>query len=419
MTTLLIVLACVAVLVCALVVPSKIRLALALSGGLALVVFVPAGTIGTGVVSSVAGMILALIWMFVVAITAGRAVRFPRYFGLYIGVVALGFLSAFVANDVQPFNLLAAAVPLGMALLAGSLNTQEWSIVKVVIIVMGLIQAALCVVESVVLKAPLFAAVAYGVNPLLGDAIRGQGTLGHPLVAALTILVGFGLVLASTYRVIVKLVLMAALFLGIVATGSTSAIIAAIFCLTVGLIVTGSTSSRIARFAIVICVAIFVVTLSLVPSSLTDDVSGVNSVHRTNSLLAFPRLITERSVFESLFGSGWGSATSLYERNVLINDGFFAIDNQFTTIAAVSGLIGFLLFVSFLALILLKSRGAMRVVLLTLMVMFASFDVLSWVATSSLFVVCVALALREAQDASDASQQSLRPGDRSPADLSA
>ncbi|SDZ39281.1 hypothetical protein [Herbiconiux ginsengi] len=373
--------------------PVRYRIGIAVIGGLAILIFVVPGSLGFGPLGAADSIIVAAAWMTALSLSTLRPLRFDRLFALYIVVVLLGSIGAIITTGEVGFPVLVALSGIVFVVVCGTLSREEWLIVRVGATVLAALVAVLCLVEAFAINRPLFVATPFGLSPLFPESIRAQATLGHPLVAAMVMLIGIGFTLTLRFRVGSKLLVVALLAAGVISTGSTSAIIAAAFTVIAGFIVSGGSNSRIARVGLAGVVVFFVATLSLVPSGLLADVSNQNSVHRANSFLAIPRLFTSRSPVEALFGTGWGSEELMYQRNVLINDNFFAIDNQFTTVIVVAGGIGIVCFLAFIIGLLLKSRGSARVTLLALVLMFLSFDVLNWAATSALFITFASFAL--------------------------
>lgn len=376
--------------------PVKGRFAAALILATSSFVLIPADLFEVGILSSLSSVLSGLLFLFLAVVTSSRPVRVTGNATTLIGIVVIGEISAMIS--IRP-NLFAMAVALtapAVFLVASSLSTRERSAVLTAVVGLAAFETLMCTYEAFYIRQPLLTEVAYESNPLFTGSIRGQGTLGHPLVAALVMLVGIGCTFALRWPVWVKVPIIVLLSLGVFSTGSSSAVVVSAFCVVAAFLVTGGARGRSLKISLVVIAGIVIASVSeFLTQSISSDISGVNLVHRTNSLIAVPRLITDRSFFEALFGSGWGSAESLYRRDVLINDGFYAIDNQFTTIMAVSGVLGAALFVGLLVSIVIKVRGPLRVALLSILIMSLSFDVLSWVATSSLFWIVVACALAE------------------------
>lgn len=343
--------------------------------------------------------------------TALRPIRVTRLMMFYVLIVLVGLLSALFSGVPSQFASIVAVTTLVPVFTTATLSDREWSVVRFAVIATGGAVAALCLVEVFLVDAPLFAEASYGTNPILESDVRAQATVGHPLVAAMVQLFALGILLAAKVGPLAKIFLAVALLIGIVATGSTSAVLAALLCVISFFVFAGRARWWVFRVVLVGLAGVLAVGASVVPSSLGSDISGNNATHRINSLLAIPRLL-QRGVGETIFGSGWGSQESLYRRGVLINDGFFAVDNQFTTVLAACGVIGAIALAVLLVKMFVRARGGEKAIVLSMTLMFVSFDVLNWVATGALYILLVALVTRKDNPAPQLPPKSMRSADR-------
>ena len=334
-----------------------------------------------------AGPSVGSLWLAVLALTARRPPGVTATYTLFALAMALGLTGNLVASPIPWDSDVVSLFAILVGFFAQSLTASEWRLVRHGIICIATIEALICGVEVFVLEATLTGSLEGGPHPLIDGTVRAEGTLGHALVAGMVMLVGLLLAVSSDLRVQWKIILMAVLGVGIIACGSSSVYIAAILCLSFRFLSSGSLAIRLAKYVTVTAAASYLLFGSTILAPVTNDVSGVNSIHRLNSFIAFPRLLTDRPILEGLFGSGWGSAKKNYQAGYLINDNFFAIDNQFTTVMMSAGLIGFILFVAAVALALLQSDSSTRLALFSMVFMFLSFDVLGWGATAVLFIV--------------------------------
>ncbi len=121
-----------------------------------------------------------------------------------------------------------------------------------------------------------------------------------------------------------------------------------------------------------------------VPAFLFDDLNERTAQHRLNSFLAVPTLFDGRTAIEVLFGSG--SVPDLYARGILVNDGFYAIDNQFVTTFALGGILGVFAHGVFALIVVRNTRERLLIVTHALFFLTAlSFDFMLWYAGMALF----------------------------------
>jgi hypothetical protein len=334
-----------------------------------------------------AGLAAGSLWLAILALTARRPPGVTATFTLFTVVMALGLATTMAAAPVPWLTDQVSFFTIMVGFFAQSLTPSEWRLVRFGIICIATIQALIGGVEVFVTKATFTGSDEGGPHPLINGTVRAEGTLGHPLVAGMVMLVGLLLVLASDLTIRWKLVLSAVLGVGVLASGSSSVYLTAMLCLTFHFLKSKSSVVRLAKYVTVAAAAFYLLFGTAILAPVTDDVSGVNSIHRLNSFIAFPRLLTDRSIQEGLFGSGWGSAKQNYQAGYLINDNFFAIDNQFTTVMMSAGLLGFIVFVAAVTLALWQSDSSTRLAQFSMVFMFLSFDVLGWGSTAALFIV--------------------------------
>jgi hypothetical protein len=333
------------------------------------------------------GVAVGGLWLAILALTARRPPGVTATFTLFTVVMVLGLATTMAEAPVPWLTDQVALYTIIVGFFAQSLTPSEWHLVRLGIIGIAIIEALIGGVEVFVIRATFTGSDEGGPHPLINGTVRAEGTLGHPLVAGMVMLVGLLLVLTSDLAIRWKAILVAVLGTGVLASGSSSVYLTALLCLTVHFLKSRSTVLRLAKYVTVAAAAFYLLFGSAILAPVTDDVSGVNSTHRLNSFIAFPRLLTERSIQEGLFGSGWGSAKQNYQAGYLINDNFFAIDNQFTTVMMSAGLLGFVLFVAAVALALWQSDASTRLAQFSMVFMFLSFDVLGWGSTAALFIV--------------------------------
>lgn len=360
------------------------RLGVGIIGAIAAVVLIP--PLNTPL-PPYTGMLIGGLWASILALTAKRPRVTVTTYNLFAAVLVLGLVGSVLAPSFPWLAILVSLFAILIGFLARSLHNSEWRLIQGGIVFLGIMQAALCGLETLVLGARISGSVTGGFHPILTDAVRAEGTLGHPLVVGMVMLAALALTLTSSLRVQTKCIYTSILLLGIFACGSSSVYIAAILTLFINYIGSGSFAFRTMKFIVAAVGSLYLLLGPSIIEPIASDVSGVNSTHRLNSIIAFPRLLTERPLVQALIGSGWGTAKENYQSGYLINDNFFSVDNQFTTVMMASGLVGMALFVVAILTALKKTHPSSRAALLTLIFMFFSFDVLSWSATAVLFIV--------------------------------
>lgn len=290
-----------------------------------------------------------------------------------------------------------AALLLGICLLAGSLNRPGIKGVLRAVITGGLFEVTLGVVQQWIGRLPTWGFLgdrdtAYlGVNELVSWLPgRSVGTLAHPILLGL--LCGFGIVavlltpdlMRSSLRLSCALVLS----VGVAESGTRSVALAVVVAVLSGLVMkVTSNFGAIGRNA-----ALFLLvglgTAALIPKLpfLQGLAGSFSLLHRLNSINGVP-LLLKRPGIEVFLGSGRSSLESLYASGYLIDDGSHAVDNQFVSSFATTGLIG----VAILVIILIRRlvHGTSPFVELGVFctIQMLTFDALMWSAVSSLLAI--------------------------------
>ncbi|WP_248704999.1 O-antigen ligase [Curtobacterium sp. MWU13-2055] len=395
------------------VTPVRFRFGAALAVAAAAFTFIPAKAFDIGAASSVAGSALGALFIALALLTSLRKLRLDARLACVVAITALGEVGGALSPEPNLFAMVVAGVAPLVFVTARGASRGERRMTLWALVMLGLVEALLCAYEALVRDVPFFAEVPYGENPFIDGAIRGQGTLGHPLVAALVLIVSMVAItdVAKSRSVIALGIVVLAV--GVIATGSSSAIVAAVFYLAARWVFRGRALSRVAKIVVGLGLAVVATATPVLTGALSADIGGNNSVHRLNSVYALPRLLTDRSFREAVFGSGWGSAENLYQRNVLINDNFYAIDNQFTTILATAGIVGLLLFLCLVA-VVFRTDPTARLAIATFAVMGLSFDVLSWVATGAAFWIFLGFGTGAGSERDDGIEQNCAAHQQSP-----
>lgn len=312
----------------------------------------------------------------------------------YLGVVLATTLLHPAVAEVG--TLLTPAIPsLALLLVVLIASVQERSTIVRFVIGLSVVEAVYAGLQMVGAAPRLWGnTVTYG-HQLIAGFTRGEGTLGHPLMLALLLLIAIALTATGRgprggLRVATLLILLGGLF----ATGSRSGLVVAVLFLlfTMG----GTVATRVlagglmGALLIAYLAATGFFTGDLVSNFLTGDSVG----HRAGALDAVPRLLGQ-GFAEVLIGSGAGSTESLFMGGLLQAGTFYAIDNQFVSTLAAAGLIGLAVLV-ILILRALRVGSGSRLPLVAVVVFFFTFDVLAWPAGAALFTFALGLAFTAA-----------------------
>jgi hypothetical protein len=382
--------------------PLSTRPAAVLLGVLTVWTLVPAQALPTKVRWALTVAVIAVVFNAVLAHTDRMRWTAPV---TLVGVLSLcSTLSVLHHGDAPDMfdGLLTGVLLVGVLLLATTCSRSD-----VRFLIRGLIGLAL--VELAVALLSTFAGVAepwgylgtgetsLGANPLLPAlGARSLGTLAHPLPFGL--LMGAGAVLALftpwTRHWQPRLAVASALTAGILLSGSRSAVIAAVIAVVVGLLLPAGRSRKAAtlRLGAAVATAAVLFTVDVGNLAVFSSLEGTGSLeHRLGALDAAGRLMG-RPLLELFFGSGGGSLVALYADRYLQTDGFLAVDNQLVQTFAVAGLVGVVCLLALVVLGLVRGDRGSRPAAVFMLVMFFSFDVLTWESAAVLFTILVALA---------------------------
>lgn len=316
-------------------------------------------------------------------------VRGSWLYGLYFAVIAAATV---VHSGVsQLSSLLSYALP-GLAglLIILYASAGERAIVMRWLVGASLLEAVYAVGQVAGLLPRLWGNVVYYEHQLLAGFPRGEGTLGHPLMLALLLVIAIAITLSSKVSGAKRLFVLLTLFAGLFASGSRAGLLVAVV-----LLLFSARGGRVKRFTIgALLTATIVVALTsngffsgaLVGNFLT----GASVGHRSGAVEAIPRLLSQPFV-NVFLGNGAGSIDSLFRRGLLQSGGFHAVDNQFVTTLAIGGLVGLAALAVLLLRILAIGRET-RIVTVAAVMFCLTFDLLVWPAGAALFGIVIGLA---------------------------
>lgn len=342
-------------------------------------------------------------------ISVGRGTGVPVRHWAAASLLALFYAALGVATLLgTPDNiarwLFAALVPLCIAVMATRLAGDGVRLVALVVVALSVGESLLAVGELTVLHAPIWGypvtdagTPVIQLNPLLGSRVpRAQGSVGHPVVLGFVLAIGFVLTWVDLARLrgALRWPALAVIAGGLALSGTRSALAAA----AVGVLLVLFTGRDVGRKVRAAFVVAFVGATGLVlAASIREAATQVETTgsytHRVGALDGVVNLMG-RPFGEALLGSGMGSEKSLFLRGLLQTDGFYAIDNELVTVLATAGVVGLVVFLAACLAALLRATPRLRGLLVTVFVMFFSFDVTSWSLGATLLALVLTLALR-------------------------
>ncbi|MGH8009940.1 MAG: O-antigen ligase family protein [Candidatus Binatia bacterium] len=236
---------------------------------------------------------------------------------------------------------------------------------------------------------------------------RSMGTFGHPILlgtfAAVALILSIVIVTSSrrwTYLFIAALAASTILM-----SGTRSAAAAATVAITC-LIVFQKGRFLLLRLLVGGTLAVLLLFYEQIIASVfnAEVIESVSFTHRSRILSSLPALL-DRNDFAFIFGSGAGSIDQLFSDGIVSGYGTFRFfDNQYVRLVALSGIVGLMLFAIAAVRALWKGSRASRAMLVTLLVMMASFDTLTWDFTLVLTVIPLAAGVLVPHE-----KRSLRP----------
>lgn len=317
----------------------------------------------------------------------------------------LAFIStSFVADPNEwSFYALEVAVAFAAVVFARAAATiNAWPAVARVLILATAAEAALGIYEAFQLSAPIWRGgriLSDGTSTWIRNEVvpgmpRAQGTFGHPLPFAFTLIIGALLILRTRlWPGLVRFALFLLLAGGVFVSGSRNAIILFVVLTMLAFIL----PSLLPRLHF-IGIAAFVGFILAFPFLLDkfDDLMGSGSVdHRLGALAAVGNLTNERGFWVVLLGDGSAATPRLFTMGLLQNDGFAAVDNQYVLTLAQNGIMGLLLLATILWIALRRGSATLRIMLLGVVITGMIFDLFAWPVVG--FVVWFLIAAAFAQ----------------------
>jgi hypothetical protein len=381
--------------------PKDKRVGWLASFALAMVVIFPVHLVPTNLRYAELGM-LALFAAF------GIFYRGVKFLGGWIPVLFLAYLAvtyfstqATGLSDAPAQFVMHAIVGIAFLVLGAVANPGERKTIFKTVLVLGVAEALYSLYEYVALPAVLWASPVPDKwvwlytrlnNEILTGGLRSQGTFGHPLMLSFLLIVALGIALRFDFpRRGIRPILVVLFFAASIAAGSRSA---ALVMLAMVLFSYGMN-----RFAFLRGIALSGVVLTLAyagsffASSIVSRFTESGSLtHRQGALDAVPRLLTEQSADQVMFGNGWYSTQFVFDKGLLQLDGFVAIDNQFVALLVTTGVVGVIIFAVIPILAYARIGRTLRPVLVGAVGMFLVFDIFEFPSTWGLFALLIGMA---------------------------
>lgn len=364
---------------------------------LAIVVFLTPGQFGPGLISLLFPPVGAFSLCLFGLRRSLKAVRYPPGFSLLCAVFSVAMVATVIYPSTQIYYAMTALVGLTVLVAAASVDTRGVRVVRLGVVAIGVMLSLLGFLERFVLGEALVGnyAVSLGNNTIVGG-VRAQATLGAPVVLGFVIMLSLIVLVSSgLFGTFARVVVVFVLLVGIMTSGTASALVVAVIMIPGAIFLRLGLRSKLSAIVTAAFGWLFIFGFSVLPQGILDGVfsklEGQNAVHRSNSWKAIPNLFSDQSVDHILIGNGWGSARALYRSGVLIEDGFYAIDNQFAWSISVFGVIGAAFLVAFLVVVFVRGDAVVRSVLVGSVIMGFSFDFFAWVSSLAVILCVVGL----------------------------
>ncbi|WP_422933364.1 hypothetical protein [Sinomonas sp. P47F7] len=219
---------------------------------------------------------------------------------------------------------------------------------------------------------------------------RSMSVAGHPILlgtlAAAGILVAIELFRSSRKG---RYLVLAASGIGALAlSGTRSAVFAGAVCLVISFLVARRGASRLILSIVLLGAAVIAIQSGFLAYVFNDTVqSGVSYTHRVDVLSSTVDIYQNANSLQLLLGVGDGKATKLFETVINADDNLQMFDNQLVRFFAVSGVLSLVLLAAALVVAFRRADLLTALLLCLSIIMFFSFDTMTWLASAALFAV--------------------------------
>lgn len=305
----------------------------------------------------------------------------------------------------QSLALTITVVYASLAVAGSTTKLKLWRSVAGVMITIAAAQAALGLFELMYMVEPLWRGaliLADGQsvalrNDIFPSLMRAQGTLGHPLPYAFTLIVGCIVLLRSERgHGFWRFLLWALLAAGVLASGSRNAIVLFVVATLLGMI----RPQRVGGFTFATLLALIGSVLGL-PFIMeqVDRLAGSGSVyHRVGAIHSIERLNFLRDFSPSMIGDGAASTPRLFSDGLLQSDGLEAVDNQYVYTLAQEGIFGLMVVIIIFLIAFKRADSTLRLLLFAVFVECMIFDLLFWPSMAVYAWVFIGVAIGRKPD---------------------
>ncbi|MBT2515750.1 hypothetical protein [Arthrobacter sp. ISL-30] len=303
---------------------------------------------------------------------------------------SLGAIATALVEDDNEWPFFAIEVLVAGAafvLATGAAKLRAWPTVAKIIILATAAEAAIGIYEVLQLSEPIWRGgrilpdgkSTWIRNELIASIPRAQGTFGHPLPFAFTLIVGALLILRTkVFTGLVRFALFFLLAAGVFVSGSRNAIILFVVLSALAFIL----PSLIVRLPMLGTLALMglAVAFPFLVEKFEELVNSGSVGHRLGALDAVSNLLDFRDLGTVLIGDGSASTPRLFSEGLLQTDGFNAVDNQYVLTLAQNGVLGLIVLIIVIVVAFRLASATLRVMLLAVMITAMIFDLFTWPA---------------------------------------
>lgn len=239
---------------------------------------------------------------------------------------------------------------------------------------------------------------------------RVLGSLAGPIPYGT--IAGFGLIVAAWMIIEYKrkgyLLLFGASAVGLLLSGTRSAIIAVIVVVAIWLISRSSASRPVTIVFGALGAGLFVLLSDVSQLFGLQGVEDTNSFEHRNEIIgSISQILTLQSPFAVVFGNGDNARDLLTDGIITTTTGVTVYDNQLVRELAASGVLGVVLLAAGIIAALRRGNGLSRMIVVFSVMMFFSFDALTWRAVIVVFLIACAGPLAPKLKAATAEPEAL------------
>lgn len=300
----------------------------------------------------------------------------------------LGFVSTALVADTNEWSFFALEVLVGASAVIfarAAASLHAWPTIAKVIILATTAEAAIGIYEVFQLSSPIWrggrilsdGSSTWIRNEVISSIPRAQGTFGHPLPFAFTLIVGALLLLRSrVWPGFLRFVMFLLLAAGVFVSGSRNAIILVVVLSLLAYIL----PSLLPRLHVLgtLSFAGLILAFPFLLEKFDELVDSGSVEHRLGALGAITKLLTDRNTSAAMIGDGSASSPRLFSEGLLQTDGFAAVDNQYVLSLAQNGVLGLLVLVVVMITAFRRASATLRVLLLAVIITGMIFDLFTW-----------------------------------------